>query len=107
MEFLSTHAKEKADMILEPMQVMIQLAVLSHEPLGTKIRVDKNILHLQRPTWSQGIQRWWNNDNKDDQSFVVKKFYVKKEKHLKFKTRKDEVVEIRGAEGLNYKIEEL
>ena len=24
MEFLSTHAKEKADMILEPMQVMIQ-----------------------------------------------------------------------------------
>ena len=45
--------------------------------------------------------------DKDDQSFVVKKFYVKKEKHLKFKTRKDEVVEIRGAEGLNYKIEEL
>ena len=47
---------------------------------------------------------WGDND---DQSFVVKKFYVKKEKHLKFKTRKDEVVEIRGAEGLNYKIEEL
>ena len=26
--------------------------------------------------------------DKDDQSFVVKKFYVKKEKHLKFKTKK-------------------
>ena len=45
--------------------------------------------------------------DKDDQSFVVKKFYVKKEKHLKFKTKKGEIVEIRGAEGLNYKIEEL
>ncbi len=45
--------------------------------------------------------------DKDDQSFVVIKFYVKKEKHLKFKTKKNEIVEIRGAEGLNYKIEEL
>jgi pantothenate synthetase len=45
--------------------------------------------------------------DKDDQSFVVIKFYVKKEKHLKFKTKKGEIVEIRGAEGLNYKIEEL
>ena len=45
--------------------------------------------------------------DKDDQSFVVIKFYIKKEKHLKFKTKKNEIVEIRGAEGLNYKIEEL
>ena len=45
--------------------------------------------------------------DKDDQSFVVIKFYIKKEKHLKFKTKKGEIVEIRGAEGLNYKIEEL
>tara|TARA_A100001518_G_C1194774_1_gene39482 strand:- start:139 stop:357 length:219 start_codon:yes stop_codon:yes gene_type:complete len=45
--------------------------------------------------------------DKDDQSFVVIKFYIKKEKHLKFKTKKGEIVEIRGVEGLNYKIEEL
>ena len=44
---------------------------------------------------------------KDDQVFLVKKFYVKKEKHLKFKTEGNEIVEIRGAEGLNYKIEKL
>jgi len=37
----------------------------------------------------------------------VKKFYSKKEKFLSFKTESDEVVEIRGAEGLNYKIEEV
>ena len=43
----------------------------------------------------------------DDQIFIVKKFYTKKEKFLSFKTDNDEVVEIRGAEGLNYKIEEV
>ena len=43
----------------------------------------------------------------DDQEFIVRKFYTKKEKYLKFKTDDKEVVEIRGAEGLNYKIQEM
>ena len=43
----------------------------------------------------------------DDQSFIVRKFYNKQDKYLKFKTDDKEVVEIRGAEGLNYKIEEI
>ena len=29
--------------------------------------------------------------DKDDQTFVVIKFYIKKEKHLKFKTKKDKL----------------
>jgi len=43
----------------------------------------------------------------DDQTFIVRKFITKKEKYLAFRTRSKEVVEIRGAEGLNYRIEEL
>ena len=43
----------------------------------------------------------------DDRVFIVKKFYYKQEKYLKFITDEDEIVEIRGADGLNYKIEEL
>ena len=43
----------------------------------------------------------------DDQTFVVKKFYDKKDKYLKFMTVDKEIVEIRGAEGLNYRIEQL
>ena len=43
----------------------------------------------------------------DDQTFIVKKFFSKKDKFLSFKTDNDETVEIRGAEGLNYKIEEV
>tara|TARA_B110000858_G_scaffold88031_1_gene101651 strand:+ start:1273 stop:1521 length:249 start_codon:yes stop_codon:yes gene_type:complete len=43
----------------------------------------------------------------DDQTFVVRKFYRKQPKFLKFKTREGDTVEIRGAEGLNYRISEL
>jgi len=43
----------------------------------------------------------------DDQSFIVRKFYSKKEKYLKFQTDNKEIVELRGAEGLNYRIEEI
>tara|TARA_B100001057_G_scaffold442383_1_gene477708 strand:- start:353 stop:598 length:246 start_codon:yes stop_codon:yes gene_type:complete len=43
----------------------------------------------------------------DDTSYEVKKFYKKQEKYLYFRTVEGELVEIRGAEGLNYRIEEL
>jgi hypothetical protein len=43
----------------------------------------------------------------DDQEFIVEKFFAKKEKYLKFKVAGGEIVEIRGAEGLNYRIQEL
>ena len=78
MDFLKTYSKEKADMILEPMQVMIQLAILSYEPIGTKIHVSNNILRLQRPTYAQGIVRWWNCDNKDDLYYLfhaIRRYY--------------------------------
>ena len=43
----------------------------------------------------------------DAQTFIVRKFYNKQDKYLKFQTDKKEVVELRGAEGLNYRIEEI
>ena len=43
----------------------------------------------------------------DDQTYIVKKFYYKQDKYISFKTETNETVEIRGAEGLNYRIEKL
>ena len=37
------HVKEKSDMILEPLQVMIQLALLAYCPIGTKLSISENI----------------------------------------------------------------
>ena len=43
----------------------------------------------------------------DDREFIVKKFHKKQEKYLSFTTDDGELVEIRGADGLNYRIEQL
>ena len=43
----------------------------------------------------------------DDQVFIVKKIITQKEKFLKFRTESGEVIQFTGAEGLNYKIEEI
>lgn len=43
----------------------------------------------------------------DDATYIVRKFFNKQDKYLKFQVETKEIVEIRGAEGLNYKIEEL
>ena len=48
-----TTRKERSDMILEPLQVMTQLALLSHSPIGTKVSVSDNILQLHPPSFFQ------------------------------------------------------
>jgi len=70
------------------MQVMIQLAILSYEPIGTKIHVSNNILKLQRPTYLQGIERWWNSDNKDDLYYL---FHAIRRYYKWYKNENDEV----------------
>ncbi len=57
------------------------------------------------PRWKLTVsynQTWGDSDDRD---FVVKKFYKKQPNFLKFKTHDGEIIEIRGAEGLNYRIE--
>jgi hypothetical protein len=69
--------KDKLDMILEPLQSMIQLAILSVKPIGTKLAIHENILYIQEPSIIQPINRWYNSDKKDDLYFlfqVIKRF---------------------------------
>ena len=50
----------------------------------------------------------FNNEwgDADDKSYIVKKMLVQKERHLKFRTDKDKIVEYRSSVGLNYIIED-
>lgn len=43
----------------------------------------------------------------DDETYLVKRFHKKEDKFISFTTDDDELVEIRGAEGLNYRITQL
>ena len=73
------HVKEKTDMILEPLQVMIQLSFLSFCPIGTKLSISENLLYLQLPSWSQGMTRWYMKDNKDDLYYLfqaIRRYYL-------------------------------
>ncbi|ADO67154.1 hypothetical protein crov121 [Cafeteria roenbergensis virus] len=64
--FIKPNKKEKFNMILEPLQTMFQLALLSYSPIGTKISIHNNIVVTQNNTMYQGVVRWFNNDNKQD-----------------------------------------
>lgn len=77
--FIKSRIKSKQNIVLEPLQVMIQLSLLSFSPIGTKITIYNNILSLQPPTITQPINRWFNYDKKDDiyHLFQVIKRFIK------------------------------
>ena len=54
---LQDKRKERFEMILEPLQAMVQLSILSFCPVGTKLSITNNILTIQEPSWSQSISR--------------------------------------------------
>jgi len=88
MDLVKSQPKEKIDMILEPLQVLTQLAILSFLPVGTKISINNNILLLQQPTVFQGVIRWYQNDNKDDLFYL---FHAIRRYYKWYKNRDDEV----------------
>ena len=56
--------------ILDPLSVIIKLAILNNKPIGTKIYIHKNIIYLQEPGYLQGISRYVYNINKNDLQYL-------------------------------------
>ncbi len=82
--------KERFETILEPLQALIQIALLSYYPIGSKLTIQNNILHIQPPSYSQSVTRWYNNDTQEDLFYLFnifcrfKKFYTDiKVEHIK------------------------
>lgn len=76
--------KNRFDLILEPLQTILQLSFLAFSDKGTKISIDNNLLYLQSPNYTQGLIRWSQNDNKHDISvlFYACKRFPEYYKHL-------------------------
>jgi hypothetical protein len=89
----NTKKKERFDIILEPLQAILQLSLLSFCPNGTKLHIENNLLKIQLPNYSQGLLRWYLKDSKDDlfYLFYVCKRFPKYYKHLKKIMVSDEV----------------
>jgi len=56
--------------ILDPLSVIIKLAILSNKPIGTKICIDKNIIFLQEPGPFQALCRILFKSNKTDLQYL-------------------------------------
>jgi hypothetical protein len=68
--FKSDKKKERFDIILEPLQAITQLALMSFCPKGSKLTISNNLLSIQTPGWGQGAWRTYNNDGKEDLFFL-------------------------------------
>jgi hypothetical protein len=69
--------KERFDIILEPLQAFIQIALLAFTPVDSKLNIYNNILYIQIPGWKQSIMRTYYSDSKNDLFFlfnVIKRF---------------------------------
>ena len=66
----SEKKKERFDIILEPLQAVTQLALLSFCPKGSKLTIANNLLAIQAPSWGQGLWRSYNHDMKEDLFFL-------------------------------------
>ncbi len=56
--------------ILDPLSVIIKLAILSNKPIGTKLFISNNIVSFQEPGPFQAFCRYWFNTNKTDLQYL-------------------------------------
>jgi hypothetical protein len=56
--------------ILDPLSVIIKLAILSNKPVGTKICISNNIIFLQEPGPFQALCRYIFSTNKTDIQYI-------------------------------------
>jgi len=56
--------------ILDPLSVILKLAILSNKPNGTKICINNNIIYLQEPGPFQAVCRYLFNSNKTDIQYL-------------------------------------
>ena len=56
--------------LLDPLSVIIKLAILSNKPIGTKILIHNNVLYFQEPGIFQSVTRYYYNTNKTDLQYM-------------------------------------
>lgn len=56
--------------ILDPLSVIVKLAILSNKPVGTKLLIQNNIIYFQEPGPFQSLCRIVYKSNKTDLQFI-------------------------------------
>ena len=90
----SEKKKERFDIILEPLQAVTQLALLSFCPKGSKLAIANNLLTIQEPSWVQGLWRTYNNDMKEDLFFLFNAIVRFNRFYIYLKTESDDYCDL-------------
>ena len=89
--------KERHEMVLEPLQAMSMLALLAFCPVGTKLSIVGNLVHIQVRSWNQAVTRAYRADGKEDLVYLFgvvrrfNKFYVQREE---FSQNNEELIKL-------------
>jgi hypothetical protein len=70
-------------LILDPLSVIIKLAILGNKPVGTKLLIQNNVIYLQEPGIFQSACRIFFNSNKTDLQYIYNPIQIACQTFLK------------------------
>ena len=56
--------------LLDPLSVIIKLAIIGNKPVGTKLLIQNNVIYFQEPGMFQSLTRMFYNTNKTDLQYM-------------------------------------
>ena len=62
--------------LLDPLSVIIKLAILGNKPVGTKILIQRNVIYLQEPGIFQPIARMFYKTTKEDLQYLYNPIHI-------------------------------
>jgi hypothetical protein len=62
--------------LLDPLSVIIKLAILGNKPVGTKILIQNNVIYFQEPGIFQPIARMFYKTNKEDLQYLYNPIHI-------------------------------
>lgn len=68
--------------VLDPLTVIIKLAILGNKPPGTKLLICNNTIYFQDPGFMQMMYRMYYNSNKTDLQYLYNPIYIACENFL-------------------------
>jgi hypothetical protein len=74
--------------ILDPLSVIIKLAILSNKPVGAKLFIKENVVHIQEPGIFQGVSRYLFHTTKEDLQYLYNPIYLACKQYLNKDARK-------------------
>ena len=68
--------------LLDPLSVIVKLAIISNKPVGSKLCIQNNVVYIQEPGFFQSMCRLYFNANKTDLQYLYNPIQIACEHYL-------------------------